>query len=277
MRNLSFSRLIHASQKVYRASKHIEAAESFVVDYNRTAIHVDVSHDPSSGNNTLAFAPAKFNIDLCSIVGDAVHNLSCALDCAVSQIVAEKSGRDIRRIYFPVAENMPDLRESFAVKTDLPCKCGTNLITRAGRNADIRKLVPELEAMIVDEFKPCASEKSYLWQVRKSDNIDKHSKLLLLIAKVSSSDLNFTTKEGGGHLFNHYELEPGHRYDLGVSKHPFTIIGQPTFQTTFIFGQNSPMAGQGLFDWLWSAYEVVLTSVMQMERRFGHLVELPTA
>lgn len=226
--------------------------------------------------NSLAFAPAKFNIDFLSIIGDAIHNLSSALDSAVSQLISDRSGHINRRIYFPTHEDLEQLKASFETKQSTPCRCGAGMTERPGSNAIIRKYAPELEQLVLDVFKPCASEKSYLWQVRKADNVDKHNMLIVAVAYVTSYNLNFATEEGLVHIQNQYTLRPGERYELGISEHLISMMGTPTFETVFIFGNNSPLVNHDVLKWLWGAYSAVVNALMRIEETFGgEVIELP--
>jgi hypothetical protein len=268
-----FTKFFDAGEKLHRARMHIGSAEKFVRHYNQTSVHLDLRHDPETGENTLSFAPAKFNAELLTTVGDAIHNLSSALDCATSLIVAERSGHANRRIYFPTHENMEQLKASFETRREVPCKCGTGTVERQGSNSAIRKFVPELERLVVDVFKPCSPD-NFLWQIRKADNIDKHNTLVLAIANVTSTDLNFTTKEGFAHIQNLYTLRPGQSIPLGISKHPFELFNNPTFNVEFVFGGGNPMTGQKMFQWLNGAYQATLTTIIEFERTFGRLEDV---
>jgi hypothetical protein len=212
-------------------------------------------------------------VDLSLTVGDAIHNLSSSLDAMVSQLMAERTGKPNKRTTFPVHNTLDQLRRSFENSAPAPCGCGAGSVERKGANYQIRQYAPELETLILDVFKPCASENSILYAIRKADNWDKHNMLLIVVGGLMSHGLNFSTNEGSIHQHNSIDIPAGQRIRVGVSKHPFKVSSEGVREPRLFFAGEVPIAGKPVVDWLKRAHFAVMHVLMEMERAFGTLVE----
>lgn len=125
--------------KIKRANKHIADIEARIVLLHETdTATVDIN--PDTGGESLKHdftdAPAAFD-DIALMVGDAVHNLNCALDYTWFQTIERLVPAAVDdRAKFPVRKAIEEL-QGWLTKTEI------NLAS------------PNLYSFMVDVIKPC--------------------------------------------------------------------------------------------------------------------------
>jgi hypothetical protein len=187
----------------------------------------------------LAFAVVAYDLplDIALSLGMAVHSLRSALDAAVSTLM-QRAGSKSGRTNFPIHQTERALRATFddGIRTCPDCKQSR---TNSGLNAPIRKLLPDLETLIFDEFKPWEGGSYALWALSRLDNIDKHRMILPTYATANWKGGEFWTKStGGGALWSvgsSYSVSPGSMYILAHHVEQHEIITPGVFDTSLEF------------------------------------------
>jgi hypothetical protein len=160
--SLADTPFLSARRKIERANHHIKEVQSQIVAFLATDFHHPVvEKDPETGNLRLNFwhpgphAMPGFG----ATIGDAVHNLRCALDHTISEIVRMCGGNDVN-VHFPMHETREELKKSI----DHGLK---------------KKIGPELCSFIIETIKPYRCGNYPLWALNKLDNLDKHRMILV--------------------------------------------------------------------------------------------------
>jgi hypothetical protein len=163
---------LSARRKVERANHHIQETQSRIVAFVTTDYHPPfIDKDPETGNFRLNFWHAI--PDLGAMIGDAIHNLRCALDHTVSEIVRMLGGNDAD-VHFPMHETRKELEKS---------------IDRGLK----KKIGPELCSFIVETIKPYRTGNYPLWALNKLDNLDKHR--MILVANYTFTSTAYTVDD----------------------------------------------------------------------------------
>ncbi len=180
----------HAKLKVARADFHIQDLAAVARQYFTAEMHpLIVENAECAGMSRVKVRsepmPPAFPLG----IGDAIHNLRCALDFLMSELCAAKADD---RLHFPFDQEERNLRNRIK---DIQAKYG---------------LPPDVAGIIADVIKPWEKGTYALWAMNKLDNHDKH-KLLIPVASVtkltgvsgygpnnnSFTDCNFIVGAGG--------------------------------------------------------------------------------
>ncbi len=151
-------RIRHVSLKIERARAHAGALRKAVDEFfDTTPFKVGSKHDPATRKLVyfVAEAQAAPN-DLALIAGDAIQNLSTALDHLAYQLVCKDTGDappNPRGIYFPIADDQARYDASKANKL-----CGASAQTVAR----------------IDAVRPYKGGNDALWRLGRLNNIEKH-------------------------------------------------------------------------------------------------------
>lgn len=185
------------------------------------------------------------------IVGDAVHNLRCALDYIMSDTMS-MFGHNPRQFYFPISNDQYSLvqHRSFT---------------------KIRDLVPNLAQFLLDEIKPYKTVNFGYWAINEMDNADKH-RLLAIV----NGNTNFTIKCTESDQ-DPSVLEPNIFYVLPKGLKP--KVGSPMAihnieyskgTVDFIFGDSEPFAGKPvipvLYDFVRLVYDTLRKFIVFMRQ-----------
>jgi hypothetical protein len=167
--------------KIKRANKHIADIEARIVLLHETdTATVDIN--PDTGGEILKHdftdAPAAFD-DIALMVGDAVHNLNCALDYTWFQTIERLVPAAVDdRAKFPVRKAIEEL-QGWLTKTEI------NLAS------------PNLYSFMVDVIKAC--DGGAIWPVHSMDIRDKHR---LLIPVLSAGHIDgIEVEDESGEIF----------------------------------------------------------------------------
>jgi hypothetical protein len=146
-----FSKFQDALHKLLRARHHVEHLRQIVGAYI-ASLKPDFQFDETTGLNSIELVVPNPPDELPPVLGDAIHNLSSALDCISSQLIASKTGNWNRRVSFPIHETLAELKRSFETYSERPCQCGKGMVVKKGGNADFREHAPEFEQMLIERF-----------------------------------------------------------------------------------------------------------------------------
>jgi len=155
-----------ARAKIDRANSHIKSIKTCVATLHQTAtVTVETDHD--SGCETLKhdFADTSALKDIALVLGDAVHNLKCALDYTWLQTIEK------------VAPGNVDDRAKFPVRKML-CEMRGYL-----EHSKIDVLCPNLFEFIMGTIQPWDGGNLAIWPIHNFDNRDKHRLLIPVLTQ----------------------------------------------------------------------------------------------
>jgi hypothetical protein len=176
--------LDHARLKIRRADHHIDQMEARIIALYQTD-HSSVRTDQETGEEILIhdFCDPTFFEDVALILGDAIHNLKCALDYAwLETITRVAPGLVDDRAKFPVRKTINELKgwlESEKVQLDRIC--------------------PNLHRFMLDEI---CSHPGWQWAIRPLhalNNRDKHRLLIPVLSHVHIKGIEVQDETGERH------------------------------------------------------------------------------
>jgi hypothetical protein len=115
-------------------------------------------------------------------IGDAIHNLRCALDHAIWEMLSGKNND----ASFPMHETRENLADSFITAT---VAVGQKT-KKPGRNAYLERAFPGVNDLFVNQIKPYLGGNTPLWLIGKIDNIDKHRSIIPTIGGAFVGGIN---------------------------------------------------------------------------------------
>ena len=176
-----------ARLKIKRANKHIADLET-CIDGLRKRLVVSTHVDPNTGYESIKcdFASGgdvvALKDDLSVILGDAVHNLKCALDYVWQETVARLiPDRSWERIKFP-------------------CYPTSDALERKLTELEIDIAAPIFSHFLVSNIKSYRGGDWTIWAMHELDIRDKHRLLIPAIQYSSISDIYLEDEHGGIHL-----------------------------------------------------------------------------
>ncbi|MGP8157243.1 MAG: hypothetical protein ACLQMT_10325 [Candidatus Acidiferrales bacterium] len=171
-----------ARRKLERANQHIRDLENRIGLLEKSHV-ATVEINPNGGNEVIKHDLSdgeKARTDIAVLVGDAVHNMRCALDhawWAVRDMLPSESVGDPMRDKFPVTQIVNELE---------------GLLRK--RKIDVNCL--RLYRRIVDEIQPYKGGNIAIWPVHQADNMDKHRLLIPFIFFSSVEGIELEDKAG---------------------------------------------------------------------------------
>jgi hypothetical protein len=157
--------LLEARAKIERANVHTGDVERLVNALEQTDTAVVEIH-PEHGTELLTHAVDETAFtDLALVIGDAVHNLNCALEYTWQQTIESLLPANARdRAYFPVHKTIEGLKATLRKeKVDTTCL--------------------HLSTFIVDETQPWDGGNPAIWPIHCFANRDKHRLLIPVLAE----------------------------------------------------------------------------------------------
>lgn len=138
--------------------------------------------DEPDGGQTLSVVSVKVPpANLVLTLGDTIHNLRCALDYTISELL----GWTDTRLTFPMGEKREELVSSFRT---VPETVGGRT-RRKGKYAAIEVAVAGIGQFIVDEIRPYKAG-SVLWVLNKLDVRDKHRFFVPIVVPQTITGIN---------------------------------------------------------------------------------------
>lgn len=189
-------------------------------------------------------------------LGDALHNLRCALDYAINEIL---EGRN-ERITFPMDEERANLHDSFRTEATII----EGRTKKKGRNSILEQTAPGIGAFIVDELRPYKAAKGYLWPLNKLDNADKHR---LLIPVLVPQTIEITNVRGRNMFVGKMKLTlnaGGYCNLLEVSPGGLTFDSMKPTAKLF-FNETEIMENEEIFPALTRMSEAVMHAITRLD------------
>jgi hypothetical protein len=165
------------------ANKHINETHAHWQRFLETDFcKVVVEDDANRGQTLRIVSVANVAAELVLNLGDAIHNMRCALD----YVIAETLGWKDTRITFPMDKTREELIASFRTN---PETVGQRVMKK-GRNAPVEEAVPGIGDFIVNEICPYDTPDGFLWALGKLDARDKHRLLVPVVVPQTIPGIN---------------------------------------------------------------------------------------
>jgi len=172
-------RLRNSRLKIDRANKHIADIRARLVNLQDSETSI-VEIDPATGGERLRhdFSDSKALTDIALMVGDAVHNLKCALDYTWFQTIERLAPAAVGKFSkFPVYQYANQLKEAME-----------------GRKIHIS--APALLDLVLGKINPCEGGNPAIWPIHKLDIRDKHRLLIPVFTNLSIMGIEVEDKNG---------------------------------------------------------------------------------
>lgn len=249
---------VQARIKLKWAYEHIQRANAFWQRHLETDFCTITIEDQLKGEHvkkSIVVKAEPIPSPIILSIGDAVHNMRCALDYTISEMLHWQNAR----ITFPMHETRDELVSSFRTKPEIIA----GKTKKAGGNAPIENAVPTIAALIIDEIKPYKAGNNLLWALGKIDNTDKHRLILPTVIPTSITCYNVTDDHGntigsisasvgpGGIATPFASLMPG---NLKVERY-----GKPTAE--ILFNEVGIIEGLPLFPTLLNMHKIVTETI----------------
>jgi hypothetical protein len=232
--------------KIKRANKHITELDALLNLFDNPDFYtVGEVREPKTGQKFIEYGFAKRLPveDLALAIGDAVHNLKCALDYAWIHAIRKMAPVALRKFAkFPIYPSQSELEIAL-------------------RGHGIQIASPNLYDLIVSDIKPYDGG-DHLWSIHKMDIMDKH-RLLIPVLDVAIVDLSL--EDDIGNVSNYLcAFTRGGAYRKPIEdnqklKHKGNVSLQVVFQ------EGLPMHGMDVSAILHKFSKVVLSVVETLE------------
>lgn len=241
--------------KVDRARSHIE-------EIARCLKYVEGRYPPRL-ENKLDMATGLYSIvprinasmpsNIPCSTGDAVHNLSAALDYLTSTVFAKITGNWDKRITFPAHETEKSVRAQMD-------------------NNKLTQIAPDLCDMIMNDIKPWKDGNFPIWAIGKMDNTNKHRMLLMLFGVYGIRGASFWTKDKKTKITD-FEGESGFKgqnieISIPDNKHPFIIKNHGYAKVNVSFAEKDFFFGQPVVETLNGISDLVSSVIDAFETHF---------
>jgi hypothetical protein len=234
--------------KIDRAKHHLAELES-IISSLPNIYTATVEIDPNGGHEVLKHdLPNRDKIvdDIALVLGDAIHNLHCALDHAWVSVLTKLCPASINnQTKFPI----------FPIRKQ---------VEAALRGVEIHSAAPALFDCVLDEIKPYSGGNESIWSIHILDVDDKHRLLLPVIEFASIQGIEVENEHG--------KVVPGATW--GTAQKPpyyvpiesgwhFKNKGKVTFSVLFDEGPRFQFAD--IRDMLWAFVMHTLIAVQSLE------------
>ncbi|MFN3669355.1 MAG: hypothetical protein ACK4VY_08615 [Brevundimonas sp.] len=252
-------RFFQARLKLQWAQEHIRRANHEWKTYLKTDFcKIVIEDDPEGGQQLRVVSLDLLPADIVLAVGDAVHNLRCALDYTVSELLGWKD----TRLTFPMAEDRAELTDSFRTVPELVA----GRTKKKGRNAALEQAIPGIGQFIIDEIAPYKAAKGYVWILGKLDARDKHRLLIPVLVPQTISAFGLFDHNGNGVLQATGTVGPGGAVNLVSFGSGFARIGsygEPTAE--IFFNEPGIIEGRRVIPVLVSMSKAVAETIDQLD------------
>ena len=177
--------LHQARLKIKRADHHIDKLEARIMALYETD-HSMVKVDPKSGEETLIhdFSDPAFFEDAALILGDAIHNLKCALDYTWLETITRMAPTLVDdRAKFPVRKNINELKGWME-----------------SEKARVHTVCPALYRFMLDEIAAHTGWEWVILPLHRMNNRDKHRLLLPVLSHVHIKGIEVEDETGERHI-----------------------------------------------------------------------------
>lgn len=172
-----------ARLKIQRSEKHIADINSRIAALLEAQV-ATVEVDPKTGEQILKhdFLDKAALTDIALMLGDALHNLKCALDYTWMRTLERRlpSLAGSKFAKFPVRESLDELKAALE-----------------GRN--IQVLAPDLFALLLNDVRPYSGGNFAVWPLHNLNIRDKHHLLIPAFAYASIEGIELKDQAGTVH------------------------------------------------------------------------------
>jgi len=165
--------------KIERANKHIADIEGRIVLLHTTdTARIDIHPERGGEILTHNFSDSTAFDDIALMLGDAIHNLNCALDYTWLQTIEK------------LAPSLVDDRAKFPVRKTIDEVKGS--LTKA----EVHTICPKLYGFMVNTIKPCHGGDSAIWPIHTLDIRDKHRLLIPVLSTGRIDGIRIIDEDG---------------------------------------------------------------------------------
>jgi hypothetical protein len=174
-----------ARLKIKRANDHIAEIRKRLLTLQDSETSI-IEIDSATGGERLKhdFGDRTAFTDIALMLGDAIHNLKCALDYTWSQTVArlvpDAAGKFSKFPVYQYADQLKDAMEGRKINTS----------------------APRLFGFVMTEIKPYEGGNPAIWTVHKVDIRDKHRLLIPVFTNLSIVGIEVEDERGERHTAN---------------------------------------------------------------------------
>jgi len=171
-----------ARAKIKRADEHIANLETRLTDLPKSYIS-SIEIDPTARYKAIKhdMTDTELRVDIALLIGDAAHNLNCALDYSwietITKLVPSAVGKHAKFPVYPTHDALEG--------------------TLCGRIVDATS--ERLYRFIIDEIKPYNGGNFAIWPVHVLDKRDKHRLLIPLLTFASIEGIKLEDQSGTIH------------------------------------------------------------------------------
>jgi len=172
-----------ARHKITRANQHIADVKARLLRLHKTDTAIVEIHAETGGELLKHdFTDESAFDDLALLIGDAVHNLKCALDYTwLKKTIETLIPRMVDdRAKFPVRKTIEEL-EGWLKKTEVDVSC------------------PSLFRLMLDQIQPFEASYNGIWIIHSFDNRDKHRLLLPVLTHGNIDGIEVKDESGEVH------------------------------------------------------------------------------
>jgi hypothetical protein len=237
-----------ALRKIERANKHISEVKAVVASFPEFhTSSVEINPEPP-GNEAIKHDISnreKLVSDLALQIGDAVHNLKCALDYAwigaIERFAPSALGNFAK---FPVRHTEDELKAALI-----------------GREIDFS--APALFNRIVSDIQPYEGGNDSIWSIHKLDILDKHRLLIPIVEFAAISGIEVENERG--------EIERNGFTWITPQKAPFYVPVPPGWHVRskgeltsgIFFDEGTPVRGMDVPDML-ATFSIQALNVVEL-------------
>lgn len=156
--------LLQSRVKLERANVHIRDIEARIEALHQTdAARIEIHPEHRTERLVHTLDESAFD-SLALVIGDAIHNLACALDYTWLQTIEKLIPANVSdRAKFPVYKAIEELDGAL-------------------RKGNVDSACPALFSFMIDDIKPCDGGNVAIWPVHNFSNRDKHRLLLPVLS-----------------------------------------------------------------------------------------------
>jgi hypothetical protein len=248
-----------ARLKLIWANEHINQLNALWQDFLETDFcELRVEDHPEGGQTLKIVSLNPLPAELILVLGDAVHNLRCALDYTVSELLGWKD----TRLTFPMGEDREELVSSFRTEPEII----DGKARGKGRNAAIEVAVPGIGEFIVNEIRPYKAGDGFLWPLGKLDGRDKHRLLIPVLVPQSITGINAVDKNNNRLNNCSGTIDPGGTLNMvlfGSGGVKIEGYGKPTAE--IFFNEIGIVEGQAVFPTLVNMSQAVAETINRIQ------------
>ncbi len=170
--------LLHARSKIERANVHIADLEGRVTTLERSDAAAIEIH-PEHGTEVLTYTLDESAFEaIALVVGDAVHNLRCALDYTWLETITRLVPSAVKdKAKFPINKTIKEVQGEM-------------------RKGMVHTVCPDLFNFVVNEIQPCETGNNAIWPIHCFANRDKHRLLIPVLAQGHINGIEVQDKAG---------------------------------------------------------------------------------